>query len=348
MAVRALLTANKWAWSHRGQRDQGQLPLANQSVSRTVQIEVDSRRTQFLGSRLPLLLGRTVSIASFAPEITMEATTALPAPAHAPIPTALTEPHTSHAPLAHIAQAAPTAQTPAPATDVTKPETEPPTAPAASSAVGDPVHDVPSEVGVADDAATRASIASEAEEKLTIEIVILWGDHKSANTAVRLTRAEAKPLRLALAEQMKSLRLELAEKLYEMKAILVGTGREGRWAGYLREQGLPVASADRLVGEHLAKLAVPEDKLLSEELPVATVDEVRKLAKKMLPKLAKVITTAELAFAFFDEIFWNLEPAAGRETDDGFEVFSESHDDDADVEDQAAELAIPVPAAAQP
>ncbi|MDP9050197.1 MAG: hypothetical protein M3O31_05645, partial [Acidobacteriota bacterium] len=114
---------------------------------------------------------------------------------------------------------------------------------------------------------------------------------------------------------------------------------------YLRQNRLPVSTADRLVGEHQATLAAPKDKLVNEELP-ATVDEVRKLAQKLLPKLAKVITTAELAFAFFDEIFWNLEPAAGRETDDGFEVFSESHDDDADVEDQAAELASPVPAAA--
>jgi hypothetical protein len=156
-------------------------------------------------------------------------------------------------------------------------------------------------------------------------------------------RAEGEPLRLALAEERKSLRWALAEKLYVMKAILVGTGREGRWAPYLSEQGLPVASADRLVGEHQAKLAAPKDKLLSEELPVATVDDVRKLAKKMLPKLCRVLTTAELAFEFIGELFWNLDAAEGRETDDGVEVFRTSHEDDASDEDQAAESAGPAP-----
>jgi hypothetical protein len=216
----------------------------------------------------------------------------------------------------------------------------PPTAPAA---VVDPDHDVPGDVMVDDNASTRASIDSEAEEKLTVEIVILWGDCKSANTAVRLMRAEGKSLRLALAEDRKSLRLALAEKLHEMKTILVGTGREGRWAGYLREQGLPVATADRLVGEHQATLAAPKDKLLSEELPVATVDEVRKLAKKMLPKLCRVLTTAELAFAFIDELFWNLEASDGRETDDGLEVFRTSHEDAPEVDAPVAELANPAP-----
>ena len=250
------------------------------------------------------------------------------------------------APPTQFSQTAPPAKNTAPASPapgVTATQTAPPTAPATTPTVFDPAQDVAGDVTVDDNAPTPASIDSEAEERLTIEIVILWGDCKSANATARLMRAEGKPLRLALAEERKSLRWALAEKLYVMKAILVGTGREGRWAPYLSEQGLPVASADRLVGEHQAKLAAPKDKLLSEELPVATVDDVRKLAKKMLPKLCRVLTTAELAFEFIGELFWNLDAAEGRETDDGVEVFRTSHEDDASDEDQAAESAGPAP-----
>ena len=281
----------------------------------------------------------------------MEAQAAPPAP---PAPPALSTPapaqiasvQATHTSPASAAQAAPPEPQPMPASPAAKeesPNTAPPAAPATSSAMVGLVHDVAGDVTVDDNASTRASIDSEAEERLTIEIVILWGDCKSANATARLMRAEGKPLRLALAEERKSLRWALAEKLYVMKAILVGTGREGRWAPYLREQGLPVASADRLVGEHQAKLTAPKDKLLSEELPVATVDDVRKLAKKMLPKLCRVLTTAELAFEFIGELFWNLDAAEGRETDDGVEVFRTSHEDDASDEDQAAESAGPAP-----
>jgi hypothetical protein len=97
------------------------------------------------------------------------------------------------------------------------------------------------------------------------------------------------------------------------------------------------------VAEHEASLTPPERKLLKEELPEATMDEVRKLAKKMLTKLELVLTTAELVHGFLDELFWNLEAAEGRETDDGLEVFRTSHEDTSSVEAQAAELAEPTP-----
>jgi hypothetical protein len=197
----------------------------------------------------------------------------------------------------------------------------------------DPAQDASADTTVNHNAPTAASIDTEAETKLTVAIVKLWGDHKDGKIAARLTRAE-----------MRSLRLELGSKLHAMKATLVRTGRSGGWAAYLRVQKLPLATADKYVAEHAASLNSPERKLLKEELPEATIDEVRKLAKKMLTKLELVLTTAELVHGFLDELFWNLEAAEGRETDDGLEVFRTSHEDASSVEAQAAELAEPTPA----
>ena len=273
----------------------------------------------------------------------MEANTVPPAPSKPPvlsIPTPAQSPAAQTAPTppavpAHTAQAAPPAMKPVPASpapSVTAPKTAPPAAPATAPAVVDSVQGVGGDVTVDNNAPTSTPIDTGAEAKLTAEITNLWAEQKDGRASARRTRAE-----------LKSLRLALAEKLHIMKAILVRTGRGSGWASYLRAQHLPLSSADRYVAAHEATLAAPEEKLLTKQLPEVTVDEVRKLAKKMLPKLCRVLTTPELAFEFLGELFWNIPDAEGRETDDGLEVFRTSHDADTSVEDQAAEVAIPAP-----
>jgi hypothetical protein len=149
-------------------------------------------------------------------------------------------------------------------------------------------------------------IDSETEDKLTAEISELWTAQKNGKAAVKRTRAE-----------LKSLRLALAGKLHAMKQILVGTGREGGWAPYLRSHGIPVATADRRVAEHEATLAAPEEKLLTEEL---TLDGVRKLAKKMLPKVQHALITQELVYEFVHELVWNIDVAEASYTENGLEI----------------------------
>jgi hypothetical protein len=220
--------------------------------------------------------------------------------------------------------------------DVTTSKTPPSASPVATQSA---VNSNPAVTGGASadhKAPTPASIDTETEAKLTSEITKLWDDRKNGNVAVRRTRAELKALRLAL-----------AGKLHAMKLTLVGTGRGGGWASYLRLQRIPVASADRLVAVHEAPLAPPQKKVLTEELSEPTVDQVRQMAQKLLPKLCKTLTTAELAFAFIDEIFWNIEASDGQETDDGFEVFRTLHDDDVDDEDQAVDPAVAAPVAVE-
>jgi hypothetical protein len=165
---------------------------------------------------------------------------------------------------------------------------------------------------------------------LSVCIVELWDAQKNSKATVRRTRAE-----------LKTLRRTLAEKLHTMKAILVRTGRGGGWASYLRSQGLPIASADRYVAEHEATLGSPEEKLLTEEF---TLDEVRKLARKGLPKLCRVLTTQELVFEFIRELVWNIDVAEAWETEKGFEIPQVASDDAAEVDLHIAESANPAPA----
>lgn len=240
---------------------------------------------------------------------------------------------TSPAVPEHAVQSAKIQVPASPAPGTTAAQTAPPVAPVTPPTVIDPAQNASADTTVNHDAPTTAPIDTEAETKLTVAIVKLWGDHKDGKTAARRTRVE-----------MGSLRLELGAKLSSMKAILVRTGRGGGWAAYLRSQKLPLATADKYVAEHAASLTPPEGKLLKEELPEATVDDVRQLAKKMLPKLQRLLTSAELAFAFIDELFWNLEAAEGRETGDGVEIFRASHEDETSDEDQVAEQASPTPA----
>jgi hypothetical protein len=242
----------------------------------------------------------------------------LSAPAPAQIPTAQTAPTPPAAP-AHPVQAAAATSPPvplAPAPGVTASEKAP--RPATTPTVDDPL---------------PTPIDSESETNLTAEIVKLWGDHKNGNANVRRTRAE-----------IKSLRLVLAGKLHTMKAILVRTGRGGGWASYLRTQKLPLASADRYVAEHEAKTTEPEKKLLNEEQKEPTVDEVRQLARKMLPKVSRVLTTQELVYEFVHELVWNVDVAEAWDTEKGLEIPKIGSDDNPGGDSQVSELAGPTPA----
>jgi hypothetical protein len=157
---------------------------------------------------------------------------------------------------------------------------------------------------------------TEFEAKLSREIAELWGVHSASKDDVRRTRS-----------QLKAHRRDLGERLHALKSILVHTGRGGGWAPYLRSQKLPLATADRYVAEHEATLAPSEEKLLDEELSTPTVEEVLQVARKSLPKLCRLLTTAELVYAFVHEIVWNIPNVEGRDPAEGIEVFRTSHEE---------------------
>ena len=236
----------------------------------------------------------------------------LASPAPAQIPSALAA-LTSPAAPTHAAQAAP------------------PTAPATTSTVLDPMHDVIADAPADDNSPTPTPINTEAETKLTAEINKLWGDHKSGKASARRTRAE-----------LKALRQQLGAKLHTMKSILARPGRGGDWAAYLRSQKLPLSTSDKYVAEHAASLTPPEEKLLREE--ISEVEQVREAAKKLLPRLTRLLTTQKLVFEFVHELVWSLDVAEASVTDKGFEIPEFASDDAPETEAPVAELANPAPA----
>jgi hypothetical protein len=201
--------------------------------------------------------------------------------------------------------------------------------------VANPAQDVTADTAVSHVAPTPTPIDTEAETELTTEIMKLWGVQKDSKATARRTRAE-----------LKSLRQQLGEKLHSLKSILVGAGREGGWAPYLRGQKVPVATANRYVAEHQARISQPAEKLLIEQHVEPTADDARKLAVKLLPTLSRTLTTQELVFEFVHELLWSLDVAEVTDTDEGMHIPRTSQEDSDDVEDQAVELAASAPAAA--
>ena len=141
------------------------------------------------------------------------------------------------------------------------------------------------------------------------------------------------------------MRLELGAKLFAMKAILVGTGREGGWAPYLRSQELPLTTAERYLAEHEAALAPREEKLTTGELSTPTVEEIRHLAKKILPKVRRALSSQELVYEFMHELVWNIDVAEAWYTDKGFELPKIGSDHAPEPDAPVAESAGPAPVA---
>jgi hypothetical protein len=94
--------------------------------------------------------------------------------------------------------------------------------------------------------------------------------------------------------------------------------------------------------EHEATLGPPKQKLLTEEL---TVDEVRKLAHKGLPKLCRLLTTQELVYEFIHELVWNIDVAEAWYTDKGFELPKIGSDHAPESDAPIAESTRPAPVA---
>jgi hypothetical protein len=153
--------------------------------------------------------------------------------------------------------------------------------------------------------ATLAELAPtevEVENRLQSEILSLWVTHQVGKAVARKSN-----------EELKTLRLELGSKLYELKSILARTGRGGGWAPYLRANGLPRASADRLVDRYEASLE-PETKCLSEAIAETTAEDVTKLVRSLLPRLKRILTTPSWVEWFSVEVAFQLELGDGFPT----------------------------------
>jgi hypothetical protein len=142
----------------------------------------------------------------------------------------------------------------------------------------------------------------EVENKLHSEMLLLWVTHQVGKAVARKSN-----------EELRTLRLELGSKLYELKSILARTGRGGGWAPYLRANGLPRASADRLVERHEASM-MPETKCPSEAILETTDAEVRRLVRSLMPRLRKVLKTPAWMEWFLVEVQYQWESGEASST----------------------------------
>ena len=132
------------------------------------------------------------------------------------------------------------------------------------------------------------------EQYLTEEIQNTWENRQSYARAINAQKAE-----------VKAKDARLGEMLYTMKTVLSKPGRAGGWSSWLRERGIPRATADRLVSDAAKKLGIE----LPHEAIQRPVDEaVQELFKSVYPRLRKVLTSAEAVDLFVMKVRNALMP----------------------------------------
>jgi hypothetical protein len=107
---------------------------------------------------------------------------------------------------------------------------------------------------------------------------------------------------------LEGLRDQLAERLKEYKSLLVRTGRNGKWMGFLREANIPRTTADRLVAKwQLSKVPRPV-KRTNGAFEAPSKAEIGQMVKKLTPKLERVLTTPDSIALFMTELAAALQP----------------------------------------
>jgi hypothetical protein len=129
---------------------------------------------------------------------------------------------------------------------------------------------------------------SETEQELGEEIASLWSAHTGAKNTAKATNAE-----------LRSIRAKLGEQLCRMKKVLACPGRDGQWSGFLRNRGIPRATADRLVIRYQESLT-PKPNCVSEAASEPSEQEVMRLFNSILPKLRRTLRTPQSLYCFID------------------------------------------------
>lgn len=124
------------------------------------------------------------------------------------------------------------------------------------------------------------------ESSLTEVIPKLWQEHKAATNVLSQNQKSAKHLRHSLTLQ-----------LHHYKQILVGTGRGGQWAEFLRQAGIPLSTADRLVRKRELELRG------IEHAPTEiSAEQVTALVKRLKARLLKELTTPASVESFLTQL----------------------------------------------
>jgi hypothetical protein len=148
----------------------------------------------------------------------------------------------------------------------------------------------------------------ESQIELGDQIADLWSRHLNAKNTAKATN-----------EELRNIRARLGEQLHEMKQVLAQPGRGGQWSGFLREHGIPRATADRLVERYQRPLN-PDLNCVTEEVSEPTDEEVQKLFTSVWPNLQRTLRTPQSLYRFIDLLTFTYDGACRCVTDKGIFV----------------------------
>ncbi len=124
------------------------------------------------------------------------------------------------------------------------------------------------------------------EAQLTEEISTLWSSHVRLNAD-----------RKATSKELRQIRASLAERLHAMKSLLSRPGRGGQWRGWLRQQGIPRSTADRLCAHHAETLGIRNEIAPSGAINLGE-NAVEQLVQSLLPRLKRNLPDTQSVFRF--------------------------------------------------
>jgi hypothetical protein len=129
------------------------------------------------------------------------------------------------------------------------------------------------------------------ETALAGEIKTLWSSQKFRSSSLRSSRKE-----------LEAIRTSLSNRLYNLKHLLVRTGREGKWTEFLRQQNIPRTTADRYVEKWKRSTSPDLEKRTSGAISEPTKEEIAQMVKKLKPKLVSQLTTPDSINLFLAEL----------------------------------------------
>jgi hypothetical protein len=148
------------------------------------------------------------------------------------------------------------------------------------------------------------------ENQLTKEISTLWSSH------VRLSAD-----RKATAKELRLIRGSLAERLHAMKSLLSRPGRLGQWRRWLRQQGIPRSTADRLASRHAETLVGENGNVPTGAISEPGEANAEKLAKNVWLRFGKLLTTHESILRFIGCIV-TASGVAHEQREEGLVIFN--------------------------
>jgi hypothetical protein len=124
------------------------------------------------------------------------------------------------------------------------------------------------------------------EEYLTEQIDSLWANRQAYSSAIKAQQTE-----------MRGFEKTMGEMLFTMKVILSRPGRGGGWSSWLKQRGIPRASADRMVQRYATGLPT-HDQSPHESISEPTDELILKLFTRLWPRIQKTLTTNASIFRF--------------------------------------------------